>query len=547
MHDLLHDPLIGVRTPAGVQRLSLPGLLAALSAGQVDGYTGLRAHQADPWHVFLVQLAASIQARRPTDALPTDATYWREGLLDLADGIPEAWQLVVEDVTKPAFMQHPYCPKASYKPCAYAPDELDVLFTSKSHDVKPAKVAPDDMEAWLYALMTRQTISPYGGGGGALNGVARMNSGYGSRPFVAWVRDLHTSKRFQDETNALCRLRGSIVNAPYGYSSDRAVVLTWTHPWNSQGHQFFLRQLEPWFIESARLIRLKRDEYQKGIFALQAGTKARQIGPKEPHKGDIGDPWIPITTEGAALTITSPGFTPARLCKLIFKDGISESKGLLMTSHLSDSNSWLVASVLTGGNCQTDGFYHIELPVPAKIKRSLSQETTRKTLAHLAQHLLNDAKDVQECLRIAFYVLAVEAAENELRKKQHTTTFAALNAIQELSRKKEKKKAFERIDLFSRETISALTRTWEQHYFPTLWRGADEDHETVRRNWQQRLVEAGQALLDEAATRLPLPTNRRWRALTQAESAWRGMLHKAGLPLPGRATTEPAETEEQTA
>ena len=31
MHDLLHDPLIGVRTPAGAQRLSLPGLLAALS------------------------------------------------------------------------------------------------------------------------------------------------------------------------------------------------------------------------------------------------------------------------------------------------------------------------------------------------------------------------------------------------------------------------------------------------------------------------------------------------------------------------------------
>lgn len=44
----------------------------------------------------------------PPDALPTDATYWREGLLDLADGIPEAWQLVVEDVTKPAFMQHPW-------------------------------------------------------------------------------------------------------------------------------------------------------------------------------------------------------------------------------------------------------------------------------------------------------------------------------------------------------------------------------------------------------------------------------------------------------
>lgn len=108
MNDLLKDPLIGVHTMHGVQHMSLPKLLAALSAGQVEGYTGLRAHQADPWHVFLVQLAASVQVRQPTEALPMDADYWRDGLLDLANGVPEAWHLVVEDVTKPAFLQHPW-------------------------------------------------------------------------------------------------------------------------------------------------------------------------------------------------------------------------------------------------------------------------------------------------------------------------------------------------------------------------------------------------------------------------------------------------------
>ncbi|MCV4860526.1 hypothetical protein OFB63_31235, partial [Escherichia coli] len=90
----------------GERHVSLPTLYALLAQGAVDGYTGLRAHQADPWHVFLVQVAASIQARRPTEELPTDPAYWHDGLLDLADGQETAWSLVVEDVTKPAFLQH---------------------------------------------------------------------------------------------------------------------------------------------------------------------------------------------------------------------------------------------------------------------------------------------------------------------------------------------------------------------------------------------------------------------------------------------------------
>ncbi|MDT7928437.1 MAG: type I-E CRISPR-associated protein Cse1/CasA, partial [Tepidimonas sp.] len=175
MYNLLSEPLIGIRTANGDDHVTLPELLARLSAGNVEGYTGLRAHQADPWHVFLVQLAASIQARFPTATLPTDAAYWQEGLLDLADGEESAWHLLVEDVTKPAFMQHPWKSweeeakdygvevkrgKVSYEPKASAPDELDVLITAKNHDVKKARLG-NDLEAWLYALLTLQTLSPY--------------------------------------------------------------------------------------------------------------------------------------------------------------------------------------------------------------------------------------------------------------------------------------------------------------------------------------------------------------------------------------------------
>lgn len=134
MHDLLRDPLIGIRTSAGAVRVNLPELLAALVGGEVDAYTSLRAHQADPWHVFLVQLAASILARNPAVTVPpSDPNFWRAGLLELADGVSSAWELQVEDVRQPAFLQHPLASADELshfkpnEPKAHTPDELDVL------------------------------------------------------------------------------------------------------------------------------------------------------------------------------------------------------------------------------------------------------------------------------------------------------------------------------------------------------------------------------------------------------------------------------------
>lgn len=533
MHDLLHDPLIGVRTPAGSQRLSLPGLLAALSAGQVDGYTGLRAHQADPWHVFLVQLAASIQARRPTDALPTDATYWREGLLDLADRIPEAWQLVVEDVTKPAFMQHPwkswqaeagdYGVKTSrgqtvFDPKASSPDELDVLVTAKNHDVKMARVGTDTVEAWLFALVVLQTTSGFLGKGNY--GIVRMNGGFASRSIAAWVWDLRPSSRFIEETRALAHLRDPVCRE--SHYPQRGIVLTWLTPWNRKQHHLTLDRLEPWFIEAARPIRLW-PRAEGGLMALGATSEVRQIGPKTVENGDIGDPWTAINVGDkkkgrSALTLSADGFTPQRLTDLLFEQGFELTP--LQRPPSGEGDGWFAASCLVRGQGTTEGFHRAQVPVPAKARRALLQKANREMLGKLAHQLLGDARDVQRALATALTVLSEGGPD---------------------------KADFERVEKWINAARADFAKTWEQHYFPTLWRGADEGHEAVRRDWQQRLIDAGQALLDEAATRLALPSSRRWRALTQAESAWRGMLHKAGLPLPGRATTEPTEPEEQTA
>lgn len=536
MHDLLTDPLIGVRTREGARRLALPELLATLSAGEIDGYTGLRAHQADPWHVFLVQLAASIQARRPTGSLPTDADYWREGLLDLAEDCREAWQLVVEDVTKPAFMQHPwqsweaeaadYGVKTSrgqtvFDAKATTPDELDVLVTAKNHDVKMARTGAELLEAWLYALVMLQTTSGFLGQGNY--GIVRMNGGFASRAIVSWTESREVSARFITETQALRALRDE-AHADFHYTP-RGVVLTWLKHWDRNGHQFHLTgktALEPWFIEACRPIRLRMLEDGQ-LIALGATTRARQIGPKTLENGDVGDPWTPINVSDkkkgrSALTLSADGFTPKKLTDLVFERGFELTP--LQKPKPGEKPGWFVASCLVRGQGTTEGFHRVEIPVPPKARLTLFDKQMRDTLGHLAQGLLSDAKGVNNALGVALTVLAEGGPEQA---------------------------DFKRVETWIDAARTQFAKQWEALYFPTLWRGADEAHEAVRADWQQRLVDLAQGILDEAATRLPLPSNRRWRAITQASRAFIGMLMKAKQPLPAHTRTESTATEETVA
>ena len=87
---------------------------------------------------------------------------------------------MVEDLSRPAFLQPPVPegelrkppkknkkngkrkPGDDWKGCR-TPDDLDVLVTSKKHDVKDELVAPTDLEAWAYALCSLQTMQGYPG------------------------------------------------------------------------------------------------------------------------------------------------------------------------------------------------------------------------------------------------------------------------------------------------------------------------------------------------------------------------------------------------
>ncbi|WP_269497329.1 type I-E CRISPR-associated protein Cse1/CasA [Castellaniella sp. S9] len=530
MHDLLMEPLIGVRLTNAEDSLSLPALLAALSAGEVEAYTGLRPHQADPWHVFLVQLAASIQARRPTEELPSDPSYWRDGLLDLSDGMHTAWHLVVEDVTKPAFLQHPWISWEAeavdfgvkqtrrgvmYTPKASAPDELDVLVTAKNHDVKMARFQADVVDAWLYALLVLQTTSGVLGAGNY--GIIRMNAGVASRPVIAWARSLNPSVRFVDEVRMLHGLRRQTCR-DFHYAS-RGLVLTWLTRWDRANHYCLCSDLEPWFIESCRPVRLLR-ACDGSLYALGATTKARQIGPKTIENGDVGDPWIPINVEDkkkgrSALTLSADGLSPQRLSDLLFEQGFELTA--MQRPRPGEGAGWFVASCLVRGQGTTEGFHRIELPVPAKARLALLNKQHKDTLAMLAQQLLSDTKEVQRALSAAFTVL-IEGGPA--------------------------KTDFDRgaVKRWVDSHRAHFVTRWGHIFFPTLWRGADEAHDVLRKEWRQRLVNEAQSLFDEAVMRLPTPSNRGWRAVVRAQSALRGMLDKLGLPTPAITSAEPTDS-----
>lgn len=507
MHDLLTDALIGIHGPRGETRVSLPDLYAALIRGDVEAYTGQRPHQADPWHVFTVQVAASILARNASvapDDPPQDASFWRDGLLQLADGKATAWQLVVDDVTEPAFLQHPLSGTgdlAAFRPKAETPDQLDVLVTSKNHDVKMARARADDIESWLHALLSYQTTSGFLGAGNF--GIVRMNGGFGSRPILSTVGSLRPPHRFREELVRVCALRAEVLAGQFGYR-DRGVLLSWLEPWDRSGHQFTLRDLEPWFIEAARPVRLTR--HPAGIVALGTTSQARQIGPKSLESGDVGDPWIPINAADkkkgrSALTVTSKGFDPKLLTDLLFEQNYELTE--LQRPAIGQRDLWFTGSALARGQGSTEGFHRFAIPIPERVRPRLFNREARRSLGERAEELLADAEVAQRALRTALLVMAEGGPEQANFGADTATAWA---------------------DAVARD----FSREWSGGYFAHLWRLADEDAAAVRAEWRRHLERLARRLLDSAESRLPLPHNRRWRALTRAGGAFAGSLRKKG-------------------
>ncbi len=501
--NLLTDPIIPVITANDREFLSLPALLAGLGDDSVRHIDGLQRHQEDAFHVFLCYLAGAILARDGDWNPVRGEDFWREGMRELAgEAGDDAWTLVVEDLSRPAFMQPPL-PKADHgrlKPKAETPDALDLLPTAKNHDVKQARAARPQPYEWLYALISMQTMSGYFGRGNP--GISRMNSGFGNRPVVEVARQRAQALRWRDAARRLEEHRQNVLAGSLPYHR-RGLVLIWLLPWDGKTG-LDLSHLAPFYLEICRRVRLVGVEGGIGQ-ALEVASDGTRIAAKD-LKGLVGDAWLPIDlrdSKGAkALTVSPQGWTVDLLRQILFEDGI-RCTVLQKPANDWQGDAWLLASVLIRGQGTTDGFHERRLLIPARIKRRMFASVSDASLAGVAKDAIElAAKMRNRVLKPAVFTFLEGAPEKlEFDRDSATAWWEQLGA---------------RFD-----------QLWADAYFPWLWsQPAPLDRAQARLDWIRRLQGYAEAIYRESEHTLPQHSGRLWRSRTAADRVFHGALTK---------------------
>ena len=544
MMNLIHDPIVtinrhrigpvdsdsvarhaGDEPDSGHGCLSLAELMAAMTRGEVQGLPALRAHQRPAWHMFLAQLGALAIWTAGHDELPEEATQWMQALRTLTpnDTDDESWNLIPTDDAKPAFLQPPKPTGPGSKTLKWSPvatpDALDLLITSKNHDLKRETARQAAPEDWMFALVSLQTSEGYGGAGNW--GIARMNGGSSSRPMLglvptqdkhitidpsAWwrrdVQQLIATRRAGHEThetheNALGRVGGP--------------ALLWCLHW-LEDDQLDLRNLDPWFIEICRRIRLVNEDGK--ISAQRSTSKAARIDAKA-FKGAVGDPWAPVhAKEGKSFTLPPKGYHYRTLCDLLFS-GNWKRPPLAEPQADEAANMLLLAEGLSRGNVKTEGFHSRIEPLPRNV-RSFSCDDA----ATLSKAQMDEIAKFDDALRNGLS-LAAARGSREARRKEH---FEATNP-----------------------TRKRLDRIADRLFFPSLWRrveaaveGDIEAAKTTKKDFLSDLRKAAESEFEAALPTMPCPAIHRPKAETRARQAFHGAIRKQYPELFEKENTDAA-------
>lgn len=493
--NLLADPMISV---AHGRRLSLPGLLAAMARGEVEGFPGLRPHQRPAWHMFLVQLAALALSRSELDELPASSDEWMKALRLLTpsheDDAP--WTLVVADQRKPAFLQPPVPDQPLKWSAVDTPDALDMLITSRNHDLKQEIAHEASAEDWAFALVSLQTTEGYGGRGH--QGIARMNGGHSSRPMLGlaparagdtsvdpsawWARDVRRLllARRRGDTDILGVLGGP--------------ALLWCLEW-PEGQELDLTTLDPLFIEACRRVRLAKSG--TSIVGRRSTSTSPRVAAKV-HRGNVGDPWAPVHQSGKCLTLSGGEFDYARLTDLMFS-GEWAVPFLARAGEDEHDDMLIVAEAFSRGNGKTEGFKSRVVPAPGRAVRMLGSPTATK----LALDQVKEIKAVDRALRYALALAAANGVQADIKRSHYA---------------------------FSKPASKRFVRAADQAFFPSLWRRFDATSQDgssrfgAKVDFLKRLKTAAEDALEATLPTVPCPTVHRMRTDIRARRVFMGRL-----------------------
>ena len=506
MFNILADDVIRTADAGGYRKaVSLPQVYAALMADEIASFPALRPHQRHPWHAFLVQLGALAAYRAGVTDLPREASDWRRliGSLTLEFPHDQPWHLVVADLTKPAFMQPPASAEdaiADYKSSVATPDELDMLVTSRNHDVKSSVASTGDIDDWIFALISLQTSEGFSGSGNY--GISRMNGGLGSRPAFSVTPSVRPGVHVKRDVLALLERRDDLLD-DYPMR-DGGAMLVWTQPWNgTKAEALSLDDLDPFYIEGCRRIRLRHDSGGQ-MLAIRATSKAPRIEARA-MKGITGDPWTPISvSESKSLTLSAAGFGYRRTADYLTSADWQRPVLFMPTDAelRSGQPMQLVARGMVRGQGKTEGYHERIIDIrPATMYVAFASTGQEQALGEIAQERIEQVRTVQRILRHAVSVFASGGSTDSIGDEHRNRANPWANMLDEVAD----------VSFFD-----ALQDEFEE--------GDVNERQRLRNQWLLAIVDSARDLLRQAEDALPCPAIRRHRACVRAESLFEGRI-----------------------
>lgn len=501
--DLLQEPLI--QSDDGWH--SLPGLFSAMSRGKVQGFPALRPHQRPAWHMFLVQLAVLALDAAGRQALPLTEDDWRGALRTLTPAFPddEPWHLLGNDRSRPAFLQPPDPGGLKWSDVA-TPDALDMLITSRNHDVKREIAREAAAQDWIFALVSLQTMEGY-----QLKycGTIRMKSGASSRvllglaPPIAGTSVVDVSGWWKRDVEAL---------VADDTRKKTAKKLLWLEPW-AVDTQLDFTQLDQLFIEVCSRVRLAFDGGR--LHGLRSTVQKSRTQVFD-WVGNSGDPWAPLTAvEGEALTLGARDFDHKLLVELLIgAQGGSVRKWSLplLVRPRGDEGDRPMLIVVEAfargkdGKTRTDGFKSRIVPVPKAMVARLFEERP----VEVADDILKDIAATDVALRNGLALVAAGGNRDKVAKPHYAR---------------------------SQPAREVLRRKADEWFFPELWKQAaaksDDDFNPLRVDFLDRLATVARAEFRAALPGIPCASLMRPRAEARG---WQAL--ERGLAYARRKLTE---------
>ena len=509
------DRLIDVLAADGVSvSMSLPETYAALMRDEVESFPALRPHQRHAWHAFTVQLGAMALHRAGLVEPPTDAETWRELMRGLTPEFPddEPWRLVVDDITKPAFMQPPASSEkklADYKSVVGTPDELDMLVTSKAHDLKPSVAVDANFDDWIFALVSLQTMEGFMGAGNY--GAARMNGGLGNRPAFSITPSERHGAHVRRDIGALLEYRERLLDV-YPMRDEGGVDLAWVRAWDgAKAEAFALDVMDPFYIEICRRIRLNAGR-GGDIRVVRATSKGPRIEARK-FKGVVGDPWTPVNVkENKSLTLGAGGFTYKRTVDYLISSDWQRSPLMKLTAaeKQSPQTMQLVARAMVRGQGKTEGYHERIIPFREKAIRAFGRAGGSQEIGIIAKDRIEQVRIVQRILRHAVSTAAAGGDANNIGDEHRARANPWANKLDEV-----------------------VDRDFFDFLQDELELTDQNERDKVRNEWlNDTVVDGARKLLNQACDSLPCPSIKRLRARVRARGLFEGRLRgNSGLPF----------------